>query len=164
MSQSHRTIRSLQNSELHSETEKRKRRIFNDIILKKLSDSMSRPTKPDPPEHNSYSDGIDPDSVKLPADNGPVNPDSTVVFEKPITEQWIHIELNLPQEKQLRKAKVVHRSTDGNGEVTGFYDPNSFLNTIIYDIKFLDSEVKKYSANMIAENMHIQVDEDSYSV
>ena len=125
---------------------------------------MSRPTKPDPPEHIPYSDSINSDSVKLPEDNDPINPDGTAVFKKPITDEQIHAELNLPEGEQLQKAKVVGRSTDGNGEVTGFYDPNSFLNTIIYDIKFLDSEVKKYSANMIAENMHIQVDEDSYSV
>ena len=159
-----RTIRSLRNSEIHSETEKRKRKIFDDIILKKLGDSMSRPTKPNPPDHIPYSDGVDPDSVELPEDNDPVGPDGTAVFEKPITDQWIHAELNLPQGEQLRKAKVVGRSTDGNGKVTGSYDPNPFLNTLTYDVEFPDGEIKEYSANVIAENMYAQVDDEGHSV
>ena len=159
-----RTIRPLRNSEIHSETEKRKRKIFDDIILKKLGDSMSKPTKPSPPDHIPYSDGVDPDSVELPEDNDPVGPDGTAVFEKPITDQWIHAELNLPQGEELRKAKIVGRTTDGNGKVTGSYDPNPFLNTLTYDVEFPDGEIKEYSANVIAENMYAQVDDEGHSV
>ena len=106
-----RTVRSLRISEIHSETEKRKRKLFDDIILRKLGDSMSKPTKPDAPNHVPYSDGVDPDPVALPIDNDPVMTDGIAVFEKPITDQWIHAELNLPQGEQLRKAKVIGRST-----------------------------------------------------
>ena len=159
-----RTIRPLRNSELHSETEKRKRKIFDDIILKKLGDSMTKPKRPNPPDHIPYADGIDPDLVDLPEDNDPVMPDGTAVFEKPITDQWIHAELNLPQGEMLRKAKVVGRTTDGNGNVAGSYDPNPFLNSLTYDVEFPDGEIKEYAANVIAENMYAQVDLDGHSV
>ena len=44
-----------------------------------------------------YSEYVDPDSVSLLDDNDTINKDGTSVFEKPITDQWINAELNLPQ-------------------------------------------------------------------
>ena len=38
------------------------------------------------------------------------------------------------------------------------------LNTLSYDVVFDDGEVKEYSANVIAENMFSQVDQDGYHV
>ena len=67
-----RTVRQLRSSELHFETEKRKRQIFDDIIIKKLSDSVAKPTNSNAREHVPYSDSIDPDSVELPEDNDPL--------------------------------------------------------------------------------------------
>ena len=132
-----RTVRLLRNSELHSETEKKKRRIFDDIILKKLGDSVDKPTNANSREYNPYSDGVDPDSVKLPEDNGPVMPDGTAAFEKPITCQWIHVELNLPQRELLRKSKVIGRTKEVNGDLIGSHNPNPFLDGLTYDVQFL---------------------------
>ena len=75
-----RTVRSLRTSELHSETEKRKRRIFDDIMLEKLGDSVVKSANANAREHVPFSDGVDPDSVKLPEDNGPVIPAGTSAF------------------------------------------------------------------------------------
>ena len=65
-------------------------------MLKKLGDSVVKPTNPNGRECVPYSDGNNPDSVKLPEDIDPVMPDGTAAFEKPITDQWTHAELNLP--------------------------------------------------------------------
>ena len=72
-----RIIRSLRTSEINSETEKRKRKVFDDIILKKLGESMFKPIKPTAPDHVPYFDGIDKDSDQLLDDNDPVMPDGT---------------------------------------------------------------------------------------
>ena len=109
-----RIVRSLRNSELRSETEKRKRRIFDDIILKKLCDSVAKPTNSNAREHVPYSDGVDADSVKLSEDNDPVMLDGTADFEKTITDQWTHAEMSLPQGELLRKATFIGRTKDGN--------------------------------------------------
>ena len=61
-----RTVRSLRTSEPHSETEKRKRIIFDNVMPKKLGDPVFKPTYPNAREHVPYSDGAAPDSVKLP--------------------------------------------------------------------------------------------------
>ena len=89
---------------------------------------------------------------------------TTTIFEKPIIDQWIHAELNLPQEEMLRKAKVVCQTKDNNGDAMGSNDPNSFLNTLTYDVEFSDGEIKERSSNVTAENMHSQADEDSQNM
>ena len=38
------------------------------------------------------------------------------------------------------------------------------LNSIVYDVEFTDGTIKEYSANVIAENMLSQVDEDGFSM
>ena len=90
------TLQILSISELNSEVEKIKRSIFDDIILKKLGDSIRAPEKPIN-DYVPYYDDVDPYSVSLPDENDPINKDGTSVFEKPITDQWINAKINLPQ-------------------------------------------------------------------
>ena len=80
-----------------------KYRIVDEIILQQLIDSVAKPTKPDSPDHVPFSDSVDPDSDQLPNVDDPVMPDSIVVFEKSMTDQWTHTKLNLPQGGLLRK-------------------------------------------------------------
>ena len=157
-----RTLRKLTKAELFSETEKRKRKIFDDIILKKLGDSVCKPEKPIAGAFVPYENEVDPAPVQLPDDNDPIDKDGTSVFEKPITDQWINAELKLPQGELLRNARVLGQSKDGNGEPIGEYDPNPLLNTTIYDVEFPDGEIREYAANVIAENMYVQVDSEGY--
>ena len=157
-----RSLRKLLVSELHSESEKRKRQLYDDIIRKKLGDSMTLPKKPLSTEYIPYSDGVEPDPLHLPSDDDPVDTDGTSVFEKPITDYWIHAEVSLPQGEKMRSAKVVGRSKDSDGNISGTYDDNPHLNTMTYDVEFPDGEVREYAANVIAENMYAQVDADGH--
>ena len=59
--------------------------------------------------------------------------------------------------------KVIQRTIGPDGQVTGTYDNNSFLNSIIYDVEFPDGQVKEYASNIIDENMLTQVDSDCMS-
>ena len=83
-----RTLRKLRRVEIHSESEKRKRDLFDDIILKKLGDSMSKPTSPSsfPTDHVPYSDGVEPESFTFPEDNDPLDQGGRTTFQKPITD------------------------------------------------------------------------------
>ena len=158
-----RTIRKLSVSELHSESEKNKRRIFEELIRSKLGDSMAFPPKPPSSPYVPYSDGVEPNSLQLPDDNDPVDADGTSVFEKPITDHWIHAEVTLPQGENMHQAKVIGRSKDEDGNIVGTYDNNPYANTMVYDVEFPDGEVKEYAANVIAESMYAQVDANGYS-
>ena len=70
-------------SKLHSETEKRKRTIFDNVIRKKLGDSVTKEPSTYIQDHVSYSDGADPDSSQLPECNEPFMPDGAAVLRNP---------------------------------------------------------------------------------
>ena len=91
-------------------------------------------------------------------------PDCTTTFEKTITDQQIHTEINLPQSEILRKAKVIGRTKDGNGDTTGSCSPNPFINTLNYDVEFSYGEIKAHSANAVAKIMSSQVDEEGRNI
>jgi len=62
-------------------------------------------------------------NIKSISDNDPVD-GKFGLFEKPITDQLINTELNLPQGEEYRKARVVGRAKDMNGNIVGEYDEN----------------------------------------
>ena len=102
-------------------------------------------------EYIPYSDGVDPDPLHPPSDDDPVNADGTSVFEKPITDYWIHAEVSLPQGENMKSAKVVGQSKDDDGNTVGNYDDNPHLNTMLYDVEFPDGEIREYAANVITK-------------
>ena len=77
-----RTLRPLRTDEKVSEVEKRKRRIFDDLIQAKLGDAMTTPTKPPASDYVPYADGeLDPPPIHE-VDEDPVHSDGKAVFEK----------------------------------------------------------------------------------
>jgi len=158
-----RTLRPLKASELNSEAEATKRKLFDTLVRSKLGNCMSKPPKPLPTEYIPYSEGnLDPPPLHE-VDEDPVQSDGTAVFEKPITDHWINAELSLPQGEEMKAAKVIGRSKDKHGKVTGTYDDNPLVNTMVYDVEFPDGAIREYAANVIAENMYAQVDTDGFS-
>ena len=62
--------------------------------------------------------------------------------------------------EEIVTRKVTQQTIGPDGQVTGTYDNNPYLNSIIYDVEVPDGQVKEYAANEIAENMLTQVDSD----
>ena len=52
---------------------------------------------------------------------------------------------------QTRKFK--RRSVGPDGKLTGKYDDDPLLNSLVYEVEFPDGTMKEYAANIIAENM-----------
>ena len=98
-----------------------------------------------------------PEADVLNNDGKPINPHS-------LTDMMIGVEVLLsPQgEKCAKLCKVLRRSVDKDGKTTGVYDPDPALNTMIYDCKFPSGAVEKYAANIIAQNVLEQVDNDGH--
>ena len=55
--------------------------------------------------------------------------------------------------EEMVTGKVTQRTIGPDGQVTGTYDNNTYLNPIINDVDFPAGQVKEYAANIIAENM-----------
>ena len=91
--------------------------------------------------------------------------DSTgkLINQHPAYDQIINAEVQLQLGEEIVTGKVIQRAIGPDGQVTGTYDNNPFLNSIIYYVEFPDGQVKEYAANIIAENMLTQVDSDGMS-
>jgi hypothetical protein len=51
-----------------------------------------------------------------------------------------------------------------NGKTIGTSSDNPIMNTMVYEDEFPDSELREYSANILAENMLSQVDHDGHNI
>ena len=91
-------------------------------------------------------------------------PDNTTVFDKPITDKWIHVELNLPQGDLFWIGKVISRIKHGSCDATRSFYSKPFLNALTYDVEFSDGEIKQFLDNFIDENLYSQVDEDGHNI
>ena len=80
----------------------------------------------------------------------------------PETDILMNAEVLLPQGEELRLAKVIRRRVELDGRVGGNYNDTPILNTILYYVQFTEGDIKPYLANLIAENILMQVDADEY--
>ena len=76
---------------------------------------------------------------------------------------YLNMEILLPQDgEHMRAAKIPGRSKDDHGNIKGSFNDNLILHTRAYDVMFPDGAVQQYGANVIAENLYGQVNEDGY--
>ena len=59
-----------------------------------------------------------------------------------------------------RRGREIKRSQGPDGEPIGRAHTNPLFDTREYDIEFTDGAIERYTANVIAENMFAQVDEE----
>ena len=81
-------------------------------------------------------------------------------FGHEIYDRYILARIMLPQEDSMARATVIGRKRDADGELIGNSHPNPILDTGLYEVQFDDGRVDTYSANIIAENIFEQVDDE----
>ena len=84
--------------------------------------------------------------------------------QQPAYDKLFNTKVNIQNGDRVQHGKVVGRSSDPEGNLVGHYHDNPMLNTYSYDVEFSDGLVREYAANIIAENMVSQVDEEGYSL
>lgn len=75
----------------------------------------------------------------------------------------VHIEIPSADGEGKVLAKVKERKRDINGELIGSSHPNPILNTAVYKVESPDGTIGEYTANVIAENIYQQVDDDGFN-
>ena len=76
---------------------------------------------------------------------------------------YIDSEVLLPQNGEYtRAARVVDRTKNQDGKVIGNHNTNHIFDTRVYNVMFPDGSIQQYAANIIAEHMYSQVDEDGH--
>jgi hypothetical protein len=79
-----------------------------------------------------------------------------------IQDPYLNMELGLQHgdEEDLRLARVKQRAVDVEGRPVGRPSDNPLLDSRQYEVEFLDGETEILTANIIAENLLAQVDEE----
>ena len=75
----------------------------------------------------------------------------------------LHAEVQMQTGNGMMQGKVLRRAMSPDGKIPGRYDDNPVLNSLVYEVEFTDGSVREYAANLIAENMITQCDEDGFS-
>ena len=77
-------------------------------------------------------------------------------------DQYIGAELLLPKGDKFVRGRVTKRLRGPDGEPIGKYNANPMLNSRKYQVEFQDGSMGEYTANIIAENMFAQVDDEGH--
>jgi len=81
----------------------------------------------------------------------------------PDLDVYLSAEVLLPQNgEHLKAATVTRRVTNENGVAIGTYNQNPILDTRVYEVMFPDGATQQYAANVIAENIYAQIDEEGH--
>ena len=159
-----RTVRALTTAEMHSPVEAKKREVFDQLIERRYGTSTSSPKLTSHIKDEPDPNAEDSDEVQVPDFEDIVDSTGKVLNQQPAHDKLINAEILLQLDDTVVLGKVKGRSVSDDGKVTGRYDDNPILNSIVYDVEFPDGQVKEYAANILAENMLSQVDHDGHSM
>ena len=75
-------------------------------------------------------------------------------------DKFVNAELKLPIGDQIVRGAVKRRVIDSNGNPKGVSNPNPILDSWEYEVELEDGSVHCYTANIIAENLFAQCDDE----
>jgi hypothetical protein len=105
----------------------------------------------DPNEFEPYSDDSTGDEATMPeADN----------YDHDAFDQYINAEVLIPVGDSLLTGKVIARKKDRDGNPVGRSNANPILDSRVLEVQFNDGVVKEFAANVIAEHIYSQVDNE----
>ena len=81
------------------------------------------------------------------------------LFTPEAMDECLTAELSLPHGDTMQRARVLRRHKDEAGLQFGRRDDNPILDSRMHEIEFLDGSTEMVTANLIAENLFSQVDE-----
>jgi hypothetical protein len=164
-----RSVRPLNPSEIHSEMEIKKGQVFDESIKRRHGTSINppKPMKGNPDTTKPNYDIVDVDNElagDLPDIEGILDSTGKVLNQQPMWDNLIKAEILLQQGDKMQLGEVIRRSVDDSGKTIGTYSDNPKMNSIIYEVEFNDGELKEYAANILAENMLSQIDDEGQNI
>lgn len=78
-------------------------------------------------------------------------------------DKYISARVYMPQGDKLAYGTVRRRKRDNDGNLIGRSNTNPILDTSIYEVEFDSGETEAYSANIIAESLYAQTDDEGYT-
>ena len=160
-----RTLRPLSVDEKHSPLEVKRRETFDALIERRWGNAI-KPPPVSTDETEPWEEYHDDDELPrhIPDIEDVVDSKGKLLCEQPAYDRIINAEVLLQNGENVQSAKVLQRSIGPDGTTVGHYDDNPILNSVVYDVEFSDGTITEYSANVIAENMLSQVDDDGFTL
>ena len=80
------------------------------------------------------------------------------------TDPYTGMQVGLPRgsDGEVEHAVVKRRKTNENGNLIGTAPDNPLTDTRVYEVEYLDGTIESLAANVIAENLLSQVDEEGH--
>ena len=119
-----------------------------------------------------YDEDDDPWEVTpMPEPYEPIEPEETAMpeladadeMQHEAFDRYITARVCVPQGDKMSYGTVIRRKRDIDGELVGNSSSNPILDTSIYEVEFDSGETEAYTANIIAEHIYSQVDEEGYT-
>jgi len=155
----------LKPEELSSDAVKQKLEAYETTLKEKLKDGY-KPLKLD-------AEDEDDDEVETPTFEPyvPAEPDDPAAEElaeadeiqHDAMDRYISARVHLPQGDNYVYGTVKRRKRDSDGNLIGTSNANPLLDTAIYEVEFDSGETEAYTANLIAENLYSQTDDEGYT-
>jgi hypothetical protein len=89
-------------------------------------------------------------------------PEADIFEEDPkMIDKYLGVEMKMDVGTgQERTGRVIKRARGPDGRVVGRHHSNPLFDTSLYEVQFGEGDIEKYTANVIAENMFAQVDDE----
>ena len=90
-------------------------------------------------------------------------PTEADLFTPEAMDEYLSAELLMPHGEGMKRARVVSRHKDEDGNPIGRRHPNPILDSRLYDIEFPDGSTEVVATNLIAENLYAMTDDEGYT-
>jgi hypothetical protein len=87
-------------------------------------------------------------------------PEADEYMDPEILDNFISAQVLLQKGDEMVTGKVVARKRDADGVAKGRANANPILDTRVYQVEFADGSSAEYAANVIAEAIYAQVDDE----
>ena len=155
-----RSVRPLHTAELHSASERSKREAFTALIERRHGTSIQPPPSNDDDKfYDPYEDDEQP-QFTTPDIEDTVDSTGKLLNQCPAYDRMINAEVQMQIGDDISKGVVKRRALGADGKTTGKYHDDPYSNSILYEVEFMDGQVREYAANVIAEGMLAEVDTD----
>ena len=116
-----------------------------------------------PPDMPDYGDLFDEPDAAIELDQEGLDRPEADDFTPDSFDSYLTAQVLLPREGELHRGTVKRRVKDEDGNPVGTRSSNPILDTRQYEVEFPDGATEVYQANMLAEHLYSQVDEEGRS-
>ena len=124
-----------------SPVELKKREVFDELIKRRWGSPMTPSNTQQQKVFKKYEDHEQQEQPTLEVENI-VDSTNKLINQQPAYDQIINAEVQLQLGEEMVTGKVTQRTIGPDGQVTGTYDNNPYLSSIIYDVEFLMAKSK----------------------